>query len=1304
MVSFRTAPRLFVTPASLACVLVMAIAVPSSSLSSTRLSASAKEGMAAAPTDTSQSDQGAASGERLAEKQLDGNPVDSIQLCPAAVTLYVGEAKTLIPQALDVDGKIVAGVDATFSSDNAAVVDVTSWGELEAISSGTATITVTMETVSVQVSVGVQTGFRTPIDDATSDQRAATECSGGGGNLQAFEDDPEPFVHDVTLEENEVGAPKNAAVEAATGSAAKAHGNYGSASFSFVAPVVSIGGRESTLNLALVYNSQVWEKESTAGAGMNYNFGRSWPALGWRLGFGRIVTNYDGTGLGDMSGNGIGNAPGNALLIEPDGTRTKLSQSFDGATWSHQSEDGRLLRYNPINRKLKYPDGTLIAYDLVNNRTQPVSIQTPNGNVITIQYRAKTSSFGARTALDFIRDTALRQVNFQYDEVTDPANPRLISVTAPAFGGGSRTLVQIDYQNLTLNYPFSIPVTDPPNSNPIKVIRRIYYPLTGTGFVFADYSSYGMIRKVSQRINMSAVSDGAEIAFSSYNYPDGSTSLSGPPRYSQRSEWWQGMQYDDTGVSRPSSDPVLYGYGSSTSGTVQTYTVTHPINARTGETLFEITKVDNGAMAAGSGKLSVTELRKNSPSGTLMFSTQTDYSTSGNGAQRSQVTVTNEAGQISKEVMTYDSGSPSYGRLMTMEEYDNTTKLRKTTYTYADATPTGESYVTTNNNTGNFLQLVTSVSVFDPTLLVAKTELEYDRYSTDPSDGSTRYPMLTYSSVAPLLTRNSRFDTVTSGQPMTVQRGNVTQLTHYSSVAGAGTKIKRKSQYDVNGNLVLAELGCCNQRTYTYSSSGLSNSPGAGIFFSVPVAETEGPTGGPNLTTSYVYDAGNTNNPATGVIKQVITPQLHTVTYGYDSALRPISTSEPTKDGTNASTTLLTTMAYDIDPSSGLSTGKDQLTYREQVTYADNGVQKTQVSMSWLDGAGHPIRSGVRSASDPVGFDATQVRFDVFGRPLMQSNEYASTSNDGSGTASGWTTNTYDVIGRVRTLTRQDGQTIQTTFGGRTTSVADEVGRKRTASVDALGRLVQVLEDTKVGGTNWRTDYVYDAIDDLKTVKMFFAGTPDPNNPSTYQSRSANYDALGRLTSRTTPEGGNESYAYLANNELDLVDTYTDGRGAQTKYHYDGLNRVYWIEYLPNGSGATDPPDVTIAYSTTAGPTNGRITNITSAPASTETYSYDSLGLGRVETRTVQIDSRTYNVQYGYNGAGQQATMTYPSGRQVRTSFDSRGRLSSLAKTNSAALTYLSGATYNAAQQIRGIRSATAWSRPSDTRFPDANN
>jgi hypothetical protein len=110
------------------------------------------------------------------------------------------------------------------------------------------------------------------------------------------------------------------------------------------------------------------------------------------------------------------------------------------------------------------------------------------------------------------------------DDANGKTTNALATITTPNFGSGTRTLLQLYYQNITLQYNFSVPVdqnNSPASGSTLTVMKRIYYPATGTGYLFPDYSSYGMIRYISIRNNMTGaggtVTDGTEIAYTKYD-------------------------------------------------------------------------------------------------------------------------------------------------------------------------------------------------------------------------------------------------------------------------------------------------------------------------------------------------------------------------------------------------------------------------------------------------------------------------------------------------------------------------------------------------------------------------------------------------------------------------------------------------------------------------------------------------------------------------------------------------------------------------------------------------------------------
>jgi len=83
-----------------------------------------------------------------------------------------------------------------------------------------------------------------------------------------------------------------------------------------------------------------------------------------------------------------------------------------------------------------------------------------------------------------------------------------------------------------------------------------------------------------------------------------------------------------------------------------------------------------------------------------------------------------------------------------------------------------------------------------------------------------------------------------------------------------------------------------------------------------------------------------------------------------------------------------------------------------------------------------------------------------------------------------------------------------------------------------------------------------------------------------------NYDALGRLTSTTTPEAGTVWFGSKTGStcNTDGYDSWnnllkrTDTRGVLTGYGDDTLNRLNSVSYNVGSSGVTATPSVTLAY------------------------------------------------------------------------------------------------------------------------------
>jgi RHS repeat-associated protein len=1057
------------------------------------------------------------------------------------------------------------------------------------------------------------------------------------------------FSQTATTWYNVVGNPRYMPQEEVGGGGIQTKRKLGSADYSFTAPVLSLGGRGVGVNLALTYNSRLWNKESDGALQFNYN--RGWPAAGWTFGYGRIIENYDNTGTGDKSGFGLANSPGNYLLIQPDGTRIHLGQQYDSSIqrWYHKSLDGSYLRLSP-QKNLYYPDGTKISYIRWENRLSPNTIQTRNGDQISIFYRPRTSTFRFRWAIDHMVDTLGRTVTFHYygdsgyPSGTGKPQSALASVSAPdQLTGQDRVLMYLEYQDVALSYNFATP--PPADSVPttLTVVRKIYYPATGRGYLFTDFSSYGMARKISMRkdMNTSSNPDGTEVAYTFYDYPQNTTAsgqLNDAPKYTHRQEWWSGKT-DTQGNSV--STPTIYTYQRDSGALADTVSI--PDGTNTGYLLKLITS------GSPQGFVSSVEMRDSLDH--ILRKTETFYSTYGNDGipLPFQVFVTNEANEKTKTEYDY---YPTYGRIYRIDEYGFTNSIqRRMEFEYID----DQSFID-----HDLLQLVKWQRLYSGGNLnqpVAKTRFFYDDYSVKGG-------METYTGLSIPWTHNSNFDLNYS------PRGNLTTVRAYSSI-NPDASTDRSTKYDLFGNALVADVSCCNVKKAGFSYNT--------TWYSQPDYTRDGDEQSPPyLDTSFQYDF------FTGLLKTVTPPNGQSASYTYDSAWRLDTAMD---NGTGAKT--ITRFDKDADQN-------DQLSYFEQAIYDDNGTMKTITKRDWFDGGGHILKRGAGAGAAPTSYDMVKVICDHLGRSAKQSNPF---SGDSSGNGTGlcttdgqpdfcWTTMVYDALSRVKQVTLPDSQTITTDFTlGATVTVTDQVGRQKRSQVDGLERLIAVTEPNPQTGlldtTNYQTTYSYNVQDLLTQVNQ--GG----------QTRSYKYDALGRLLFEKTPEqtptiaeGGvlNQWTAAYTYTDFGAVNTRTDARGVVTTYGYGALNRLETIAYNTSQAGnvETTLPVALTYYSTGSG--KGQVATIDNGTV-LEEFAYDTVGRLANLQRTFTGNPNHYQTLYEYNAASQMSFVTYPSGKRLRINHDARGRMNGLDKMNGtvAQTSYLSQMSYSIAGQVTSM-------------------
>jgi RHS repeat-associated protein len=578
-------------------------------------------------------------------------------------------------------------------------------------------------------------------------------------------------------------------------------------------------------------------------------------------------------------------------------------------------------------------------------------------------------------------------------------------------------------------------------------------------------------------------------------------------------------------------------------------------------------------------------------------------------------------------------GSISAGALLRTEE---------ATYLVND-TGIGSTTRTAYRNR-NLLSLPTSTRVKNGSAtVVAQTQTSYDETSS--------YPLLTYSGSISGWT-----------DPSTNVRGLPTTSGVWLNTTNS--YLQTHAQYDQLGNLRNTWDANGNQSQLTYSSTyGYAYPTGA----STAVPDSTGVHGSSSsLSTSAVYNAN------TGLMTSLTDPNGQTTSYSYDSINRLSTITAPTGGAT-------TTYDYGSTPGN--------LYMRTRSSIESSRVTDTY---QFFDGLGRACRSFANEGSTYVTSDT---QYDSMGRSWRVSNPYRTTSLSATVNPDGyWTTNGYDYLGRVTTVTTPDSAVVTSDYSGSTSTplasvvtVTDQAGKLRRSLVDALGRLARVDEpDTSsstgslgtVASPTQATSYSYDTVGNLIGVTQ---GS---------QTRSFNYNSLNRLTSAVNPENGTVSYGYDNNGNLTSKTDprTTSGSNWTTTVAYDALNRPITRTYT--NDGAVTPP-VNYYYDNASLPSgapgsfnrgyaSGRLVAMTygSSSSNGDYNGYDEIG--RVIRHVQQTDGVNYLTEATYYLNSAIETETYPAvpgasdRRTVSYSLDSAARLSSL---SSSATSYAAAAS-----------------------------
>lgn len=533
---------------------------------------------------------------------------------------------------------------------------------------------------------------------------------------------------------------------------------------------------------------------------------------------------------------------------------------------------------------------------------------------------------------------------------------RLLSITQ-----GSKTHASFSWNTAyILKYSFSLTVANSPaNNSTHNVLTGCTYG-NGTGYNFV-YGDWGIVTRIEQKS-----ANGTVRSHVSYNYPPATTALAAHPTFTQRA--------------------VFDGFNTATwtysvtksAGQVSSYAITAPNGTVTTTNLFT-TGPETGL---------VSSVVVTSGASTLRTTTNTWIQDAG-GPLISSVVNSLENGAQSKVEFSYAAN----GNVSEVREYDYGLVLKRKAQT---------DYLSDLNYTDrHILDRPVQVRVYDGAgSLKARTDIAYDAAVTSET-GVTNHDDINYGSGL-------------------LYRGNVTSITRYENApAGTGT-VMRSFTYDTLGNLRTAQLNCCQQRQWTFTSA---------TQFAYPETITSGPVG-TQLSTSRTYDL------ASGRVLTASDENQKTTTFIYDSVGRVTNVQRP--DGVEVTT------AYE-----------DYAALPMVTTTTPIEPGKSLVSVTTFDGLGRAIKQEIKDAGATT-HSIAETQYDSMGRPFKASNPYA------PGHTPIWSESQFDPLSRVTKIIPPDGSAAANhsliSYAGNQVTVTDPAGKQRRSITDALGRLIEVHE------------------------------------------------------------------------------------------------------------------------------------------------------------------------------------------------------------------------------------------------------
>ena len=244
---------------------------------------------------------------------------------------------------------------------------------------------------------------------------------------------------------------------------------------------------------------------------------------------------------------------------------------------------------------------------------------------------------------------------------------------------------------------------------------------------------------------------------------------------------------------------------------------------------------------------------------------------------------------------------------------------------------------------------------------------------------------------------------------------------------------------------------------------------------------------------------------------------------------------------------------------------------------------------------------------------------------------------------------------------------------GMLKDVTDPLGNKTSYDYDAVGRVITVIDPLgNVGGavaSDHTTSFTYDAEDRLR-----FRYAAPPSAGASRPTTETRYDEVG--------------------NPIVLI----DANGQVSTYTFDARNSLYQVRESALAWADPNTPPATVIlteYTRDAGGNPTRITRAKGDAANERVvdYVYDGRGLPRSESQYPAWPSTSGALvtQYAYDAAGNQTTVTDPSGQILTAGYDALNRRVSLDYSSATTpdVGYTFDANGNRTQMIDGNGTTT---------------